>query len=62
MEFGLEKCPPLVMRSEKRQIMEGIELLNQDRITALRENETYNYMGILEVDTIKQEEMKEKKN
>ena len=33
MEFGLEKCAMLIMRSgEKKQITEGIELSNQERI------------------------------
>ena len=39
---------------------EGIELPNQDKIRALAENETYKYLGILEADTIKQVEMKNK--
>ena len=39
---------------------EGIELLNYDKIRTLGENETYKYLGILEVDTIKQVEMKDK--
>ena len=37
MEFGIEKCSMLIMRSGKRQITEGIELLNQERIRTLRE-------------------------
>ena len=41
--------------------MEGIELTNQERIRMLREKETYKYLGMLEVDTIKQVEMKERK-
>ena len=48
------------MKSGKRQITEGIELPNQGKIRTLREKETYKYLGILEVDTIKQVEMKEK--
>ena len=40
--------------------MEGIELPNLERIRILRENETYNYSGILEADIIKQVEMKKK--
>ena len=38
----------------------GIELPNQDKIRTLREKETYKYLGILEADTIKQVEMKDK--
>ena len=40
-------------------MMEGIELPNQEKIRMLREKETYKYLGILEVDTIKQADMKE---
>ena len=37
-----------------------MELPNKDKIKMLAENETYKYLGILEADTIKQAEMKEK--
>ena len=60
MEFGIEKCAMLVMKSGKRHLTDGIELLNKDKIKSLAENETYKYLGILEADTIKQAEMKEK--
>ena len=40
---------------------EGIELLNQGKIRTSGENVTYKYLRILEVDTIKQAKMKEKK-
>ena len=39
---------------------EGIELPNQEKIRTLGEKETNKYLGILEADTIKQAEMKEK--
>ena len=57
MEFGIEKCVMLVMKSGKQQTIEGIELPNQEKITTLGEKETYKY---LEADRIKQIEMKEK--
>ena len=60
MEFGIKKCAMLVMKSGKRQLIDGMELPNQDKIKTLAENETYKYLGILEADTIKQLEMKEK--
>ena len=41
-------------RKEKQQ---GIELPNQENILTLREKESYEYLGILEADTIKQTEM-----
>ena len=50
----------LVMKSGRQHLTDGMELPNQDKIRILREKETYKYMGILEGDTIKQEEMKEK--
>ena len=60
MEFGIEKCAMLVIKSGKRHTTEGIGLPNQDKIRTLRENDTYKYMGNLEADTIKQMQMKDK--
>ena len=48
------------MKSGKRHLTEGMELPNQDKIRTLAENETYTCLGILEADTIKQVEMKDK--
>ena len=59
MEFGIEKCAMLVMKSGKRHLTDGMELPNQDKIRTLAENETYKYLGILEADTIKQAKMKD---
>ena len=39
---------------------EGMEIPNQEKIRMLGEKSTSKYLGILEVDTIKQVEMKEK--
>ena len=39
---------------------EGIELPNQEKMKTLGEEETYIYLGILEADTIKQVEMRDK--
>ena len=60
MEFGIEKCAMLVMKSGKRHTTDGIELPNQDKIRTLGEKETYKYLGIMEADTIKQVQMKDK--
>ena len=60
MEFGIEKCAMLVMKSGKRHLTDGMELPNRDKIRTLAENETYKYLGILEADTIKQVAMKDK--
>ena len=48
------------MKSGKRHMAEEIELPNQGKIRMLGEKVTYKYLGILEADTIKQVEMKEK--
>ena len=47
------------MKSGKH-LTDGMELPNQDKIRTFAENETYKYLGILEADTIKQVEMKDK--
>ena len=60
MEFGIEKCAMLIMKSGKRHMTDGMELPNHDKLRTLEENETYKYLGILEADTIKQVEMKDK--
>ena len=60
MKFGIEKCAMLVVKSGKRHLTNGMELLNQDTIRTLAVNETYKYLDILETDTIKQVEMKDK--
>ena len=60
MEFGIEKWAMLVMKIGRRHLTDGIELPNQDKIKTLAENETYKYLDILEADTIKQVENKNK--
>ena len=42
MEFGIEKCYLLAMKSGKRYITDGIELSNQNKIRTLTENEITN--------------------
>ena len=59
MEDGREKWAMLIMKSGKRETVEGIKVPNQESIRTLREKEKYMYLGILEADTIKQVEMKE---
>ena len=48
------------MKSGKRYITGGMELPNQDKIRTLGKKETYICLGILQADTIKQAEMKDK--
>ena len=57
MEFGIEKCAMLQMKSGKWHMTDGMEWPNQD---TLGEKETYKYLPISDVDTIKQVEMKDK--
>ena len=58
MEFAIEKCAMLIMR--KWQMTGKIEVPNQGKIRMHGEKGTYKYMVILEVDTIKQVDVKEK--
>ena len=60
MEFGIEKCAMLIRKRRERKTMEGIEIPNQENIRTLGEKESYKFLGILEVDNIKQPETKEK--
>ena len=60
MEFGIGKCAMIGMKSGKQHLTDGMELPKQDMIRTIGENETYKHLGILEVDSIKQVEMKEK--
>ena len=60
MDFGIEKYAMLGMKSGKRQLTDGMELPNKDKIKTHAENKTYRYLGIFAADTIKQVEMKGK--
>ena len=50
----------LVRKSGIRHFTDGMKLPNQDKIRTFGEKESYKHLGILEADTIKQEDMKEK--
>ena len=56
MEFGVEKGAMLIMKSRKRQMTEGIELLNQEKIRTLGEKETYKYLKILKAEMSERKE------
>ena len=60
MEFSIEKCALVVMKSGKRHLTDGMELPTQDKNRTLGEKEASKYLGILKADTIKEEDMKEK--
>ena len=56
IEFGIEKCAKLIMKSRKRHMTEGIKL----EIKRKKERSgKRKLLGILEVDTIKQAKIKE---
>ena len=40
IEFGIQKCAMLVLKSSKRHMTDGIELPNENKIRTLGENET----------------------
>ena len=48
MESGIEERAMLIMKGEKREITEGIELQNKERIRTLKSKENYKYLGILD--------------
>ena len=59
MEFGIKKCGVLILKRGKITRSEGIELPNGDKLKEEGE-EGYAYLGIVELDKIKEEEMKDK--
>ena len=61
MEFSIEKCAMIIIKSGKRETMEGRELSNKERIRILGEKENDKYSGIMESDTIIQAKIKEKR-
>ena len=60
IKFGLENGAMLVMKNRRLHITERMEPPVQDNIITLTENKVYKHLGILEADTIKQVEMKDK--
>ena len=59
MEFGLKKCGILVMKRGKVIRCEGKTLPNGEIMKEV-EKEGYAYLGIIELDKIKETEMKKK--
>ena len=60
MEFWPRKMYHAHQKKWQMTYADGMELRNYDKIRTLGENETYKYLCILEADTIKQVEMKDK--
>ena len=59
MEFGLKKCGVIIPKKGKLVKFHGIHLPNQEIMKEVDEN-GYTYLGILELDEIKEHEMKNK--
>ena len=59
MAFGMKKCGILIIQRGKVVRCEGIKLPNCEVIKEV-EKEGYTYLGIVELDKIKENEMKEK--
>ena len=59
MEFGLKKCGVVILKKEKLVKFDGIHLPHQDIMKEVDEN-GYTDLGILELDEIKEHEMKNK--
>ena len=57
MEFGLKKCGVVILKKGKFVKLDGIHLPNQEIIKEVNEI-GYTYLGILELDEIKEHEMK----
>ena len=60
MEFGVKKCAMLVIRRGRLVRSEEIVLPDENKIWVIGENDSHKYLGVLEADKIKREEMKEK--
>ena len=59
MEFGMKKCGVIIMNRGKVKSTEGIELSSGEKIRETDEG-GYKYLGILEYDRVKEQEMKDK--
>ena len=59
MEFGLEKCGVVILKKGKLVKFDGIHLPNQEIMKEVDEN-GYTYLGILELDEVKEHKMKNK--
>ena len=57
MQFGIKKCGLVHLKRGKLSKTAGIELVNGEKIKEVND-EGYKYLGILELDRLKEEEMK----
>ena len=59
MEFGISKCAVLIMKRGKACACDGIVLLDAQVIRGLEDGDGYRYLGVLEADDVKHNEMKQ---
>ena len=59
MEFGISKCAVLIMKWGKACTCEGIVLPHVQVMRGLEEGYGYKYVGVLEADDVKHNEMKQ---
>ena len=59
MEFGIKKYRVIIMNTGKVKSTEGIELPSGEKIREIEED-GYKYLGILEYDRVKEQEIKDK--
>ena len=59
LEFGIKKCGVIIMNRGKVMSTDGIELLSGEKVREI-EKDGYKYLGILEYDRVKEQEMKDK--
>ena len=60
MKFGLEKCAMLVMKKGKVSKSDGIKLPDDKVIRSIHEENGYKYLGVLQLDRVMCDAMKEK--
>ena len=60
MEFGIEKCATMIQKRGKVVRSGGTKLPDEKVIKSLQDNKGYKYLGILQVDKVKGQEMKGK--
>ena len=57
----IEKIAGFMMKTDKRETIERLEQQNKESVRTLGKKRNFKYQGIIEAITIKQTEMKEKK-
>ena len=60
MQFGLSKCAVIALKRGKTISSRNIRMPDGEEFRSLGEDGSYKYLGVLETDTIKHEEMKGK--